>query len=228
MDEVRYNRGDSDERPWGRWEVLETGDGFCVKRITVKPGAILSLQLHHHREEHWVIVKGRAVVTRGDETIELARNQCVFIPVETQHRIENPGPSCWSSSRSRSATGSTRTTSSVSRTATAAPEEGMDVRKVALVTGGSRGIGAAVCRLAARDGYDVAINYAGRADAAERVAAEVRGHGRRAVADPGRHHRSRGGRRHVRHGRDASWARSRPSSAMPASSTRRRRWPTSR
>jgi mannose-6-phosphate isomerase-like protein (cupin superfamily) len=91
MAEVTYQRGDSDNRPWGRWEVLETGDGFAVKRITVNPGAILSLQLHHHREEHWVIVKGRARVTRGDQILELGRNQAVFIPVETAHRIENPG-----------------------------------------------------------------------------------------------------------------------------------------
>jgi mannose-6-phosphate isomerase-like protein (cupin superfamily) len=91
MAEVTYRRGDSDNRPWGRWEVLETGDGFAVKRISVNPGAILSLQLHHHREEHWVIVRGRARVTRGEESFELARNQGVFIPVETAHRIENPG-----------------------------------------------------------------------------------------------------------------------------------------
>lgn len=89
MAEVTYRRGDSDERPWGRWEVLDTGDGFAVKRISVKPGAILSLQLHHHRAEHWVVVRGRARVTRGAETLELARNDVVFIPVETAHRIEN-------------------------------------------------------------------------------------------------------------------------------------------
>lgn len=88
---VTYQRGDSDERPWGRWEVLDTGDGFAVKRLTVKPGAILSLQLHHHREEHWVVVRGRARIVRGDETLELVRNQAVFIPIETAHRIENPG-----------------------------------------------------------------------------------------------------------------------------------------
>jgi mannose-6-phosphate isomerase-like protein (cupin superfamily) len=91
MAEVTYRRGDSDERPWGRWEVLDTGDGFAVKRISVKPGAILSLQLHHHRAEHWVVVRGRARVTRGEERLELARNDIVFIPVETAHRIENVG-----------------------------------------------------------------------------------------------------------------------------------------
>lgn len=91
MTEVTYRRGDSDERPWGRWEVLDTGQGFAVKRITVKPGAILSLQLHHHRTEHWVVVRGRARVTRGNELLELGRNDTVFIPLETAHRIENIG-----------------------------------------------------------------------------------------------------------------------------------------
>jgi mannose-6-phosphate isomerase-like protein (cupin superfamily) len=91
MAEVTYRRGDSDERPWGRWEVLDTGDGFAVKRITVNPGAILSLQLHHHREEHWVVVRGHARVTRDRDVLELGRNGAVFIPVETAHRIENPG-----------------------------------------------------------------------------------------------------------------------------------------
>ena len=91
MAEVTYRRGDSDERPWGRWEVLDVGDGFAVKRITVKPGAILSLQLHHHREEHWIIVRGKARVTLGSETFDLVRNQSAFIPLETAHRVENPG-----------------------------------------------------------------------------------------------------------------------------------------
>ena len=91
MAEVNYRRGDSDRRPWGRWEVLDVGDGFAVKRITVEPGAILSLQLHHHREEHWIIVRGRARITRGDEVVEMQRNQSVFIPLRTVHRIQNPG-----------------------------------------------------------------------------------------------------------------------------------------
>ncbi|HET6469867.1 MAG TPA: phosphomannose isomerase type II C-terminal cupin domain [Geminicoccaceae bacterium] len=88
---VQYRRGDSDTRPWGRWEVLDVGEGFAVKRITVEPGAILSLQLHHHREEHWVVVRGRARVTRGEETLELGPSQSVFIPTRTAHRIMNPG-----------------------------------------------------------------------------------------------------------------------------------------
>ena len=92
MAEVVYSKGDSDERPWGRWEVLDVGEGFCVKRITVNPGAKLSLQMHHHREEHWTIVRGTAMVTKGEETFELASNSHVFIPLETVHRIENKGP----------------------------------------------------------------------------------------------------------------------------------------
>ena len=91
MARVVYKRGDSDERPWGRWEVLETGDDFAVKRISVKPGAKLSLQLHHHRQEHWVIVRGRAQVTVGDKIMDLDKNSHVYIPIETAHRIANPG-----------------------------------------------------------------------------------------------------------------------------------------
>lgn len=91
MSEVNYQRGDNDDRPWGRWEVLDVGEGFCVKRITVNPGGRLSLQLHHHREEHWTIVRGTATVTRGAEIFELGSNQHVFIPLETAHRIENQG-----------------------------------------------------------------------------------------------------------------------------------------
>lgn len=88
---VRYSVGDSDDRPWGRWEVLATGERYCCKRITVKPGGKLSLQLHHHREEHWTIVEGQALVTCGEEQRELGPNSHIFIPLETRHRIENPG-----------------------------------------------------------------------------------------------------------------------------------------
>ena len=91
MAEVNYRRGESDERPWGRWEVLDVGEGFAVKRITVKPGAVLSLQLHHHREEHWVVASGRARVTRGEEVLELGRSQAVHLPLGIAHRVENPG-----------------------------------------------------------------------------------------------------------------------------------------
>lgn len=84
-----YKRGDHDTRPWGTWEVLDAGEGFCVKKITVNPGGILSLQLHHFRSEHWTIVQGTAVVTLGEDKITVGQNEHVFIPVETKHRIQN-------------------------------------------------------------------------------------------------------------------------------------------
>ncbi len=78
-------------RPWGSYEGLAQGDRYQVKRIVVKPGASLSLQLHHHRAEHWVVVRGTARITRGDEIIVLSENQSTFIPLGIQHRLENPG-----------------------------------------------------------------------------------------------------------------------------------------
>ena len=79
------------QRPWGAYTVLEEGPGFKVKRVTVNPGGRLSLQLHHRRSEHWVVIAGTARVTRGDETFDLAVGQSTAIPVETLHRLENPG-----------------------------------------------------------------------------------------------------------------------------------------
>jgi mannose-1-phosphate guanylyltransferase / mannose-6-phosphate isomerase len=78
-------------RPWGSYDSLEAGPRFQVKRLKVKPGAALSLQLHHHRAEHWVVVAGTARVTRGDEVFVLEENQSTYIPVGMKHRIENPG-----------------------------------------------------------------------------------------------------------------------------------------
>ncbi len=78
-------------RPWGTYEGVDAGDRFQVKRLVVKPGAALSLQLHHHRAEHWVVVKGTAKVTRGNEIILLSENESTFIPLGTKHRLENPG-----------------------------------------------------------------------------------------------------------------------------------------
>ena len=86
-----YKKGDNDKRPWGTWEVLDSGDGFCVKRIMVTPGNILSLQSHNHRNEHWIIVRGEAVVTLGEEKITKKANESIYIPVETKHRIQNNG-----------------------------------------------------------------------------------------------------------------------------------------
>lgn len=78
-------------RPWGYYESVDAGERFQVKRIMVAPGGRLSLQLHHHRAEHWVIVKGTARVTRGEEVFLLAENQSAYIPLGIQHRLENPG-----------------------------------------------------------------------------------------------------------------------------------------
>ncbi|BFU93721.1 MAG: mannose-1-phosphate guanyltransferase [Nitrospira sp.] len=78
-------------RPWGSYTVLEEGDGYKVKRVTVKPGGRLSLQLHHRRSEHWVVIAGTARVTRGDDVFDLQVGHSTAIPVETRHRLENFG-----------------------------------------------------------------------------------------------------------------------------------------
>jgi mannose-1-phosphate guanylyltransferase len=78
-------------RPWGAYTVLHDGPGFKVKRIEIKPGAALSLQLHHRRSEHWVVVAGTATVTRGDEVFAVETQCSTHIPVETKHRLENAG-----------------------------------------------------------------------------------------------------------------------------------------
>lgn len=78
-------------RPWGSYESIDMGDRFQVKRITVKPGAKLSLQKHFHRAEHWIVVRGTALVTRDEEQIVLEENQSTYIPLGAFHRLENPG-----------------------------------------------------------------------------------------------------------------------------------------
>ncbi|GGE39432.1 hypothetical protein GCM10007276_15960 [Agaricicola taiwanensis] len=78
-------------RPWGFYRSVHAGDRFQVKRITVKPGARLSLQAHKHRAEHWVVVNGTALVTRDDEVFELTENQSTFLPQGCVHRLANPG-----------------------------------------------------------------------------------------------------------------------------------------
>jgi mannose-1-phosphate guanylyltransferase / mannose-6-phosphate isomerase len=78
-------------RPWGSYDSLENGQRFQVKSLRVKPGGQLSLQLHHHRAEHWIIVSGTARITRGDEVFLLEENQSTYIPLGVKHRIENPG-----------------------------------------------------------------------------------------------------------------------------------------
>ena len=78
-------------RPWGCYREIDQSERYQVKRITVKPGASLSLQMHHHRAEHWIVVRGTARVTRGEETFLLSENQSTFIPLGEKHRLENPG-----------------------------------------------------------------------------------------------------------------------------------------
>ena len=78
-------------RPWGKYDAIDNGDGYQVKRITVKPGAKLSVQMHHHRAEHWVVVSGSARVTKGHEEFLLSKNESTYIPVGVVHALENPG-----------------------------------------------------------------------------------------------------------------------------------------
>ena len=92
----RRNRTEPDQhticyRPWGSYRTVDAGDRFQVKRITVKPGARLSLQKHYHRAEHWVVVHGTAMVQRGKERMLVRENESVYIPIGTEHRLENPG-----------------------------------------------------------------------------------------------------------------------------------------
>lgn len=78
-------------RPWGSYEGVAEGERFQVKQITVRPGEKLSLQMHHHRAEHWIVVQGTARVVKGDETLLLSENQSTYIPLGVTHRLENPG-----------------------------------------------------------------------------------------------------------------------------------------
>ena len=78
-------------RPWGKYDSVDNGERFQVKRITVKPGAKLSVQMHHHRAEHWIVVSGTALVTNGDKDILLTENQSTYIPIGVIHALENPG-----------------------------------------------------------------------------------------------------------------------------------------
>ncbi len=78
-------------RPWGTYECVDRAERYQVKRITVLPGAKLSLQKHHHRAEHWIVVRGTARITRGKEVFTLTENQSTYIPLGEQHRLENPG-----------------------------------------------------------------------------------------------------------------------------------------
>lgn len=78
-------------RPWGKYDSIDHGERYQVKRITVKPGAKLSVQMHHHRAEHWIVVSGTAMVTNGSESFLLAENESTYIPVGAVHALQNPG-----------------------------------------------------------------------------------------------------------------------------------------
>ncbi len=80
-------------RPWGKYDSIDNGKGYQVKRITVNPGAKLSVQMHHHRTEHWVVVSGVAQVTKGESTFLLSENESTYIPIGIKHALENPGES---------------------------------------------------------------------------------------------------------------------------------------
>ncbi|MEL6367290.1 MAG: mannose-1-phosphate guanylyltransferase/mannose-6-phosphate isomerase [Pseudomonadota bacterium] len=77
-------------RPWGSYDGVDQGENFQVKRLIVNPGAVLSLQMHHHRAEHWIVVKGKAQITRGEEVFDLSVNESTYIPIGDKHRIANP------------------------------------------------------------------------------------------------------------------------------------------
>jgi len=78
-------------RPWGTYESIDSGPRFQVKRIMVNPGAKLSLQMHHHRAEHWIVVQGTALVTCDERQFTLNSNESTYIPLGAKHRLENPG-----------------------------------------------------------------------------------------------------------------------------------------
>ncbi len=80
-----------EERPWGWYDIIDSGNRYKVKNIEVKPGSSLSLQVHHHRAEHWVVVEGTALVQLNDDKVILSENQSTFIPLGCKHRLSNPG-----------------------------------------------------------------------------------------------------------------------------------------
>jgi mannose-6-phosphate isomerase len=91
MPETPSNVANTELRPWGSFTILEEAKGYKIKRIEVKPNHRLSLQMHHHRSEHWIVVSGTAKVTCGGKEEILSSNQSTYVPPCTLHRLENPG-----------------------------------------------------------------------------------------------------------------------------------------
>jgi len=109
----------TDYRPWGSYTILGEGPDYKIKRIVVNPGQILSLQMHHHRSEHWVVVSGTALVTIGDQEQLVCDNESVFVPQTVKHRLANNGKYRWCSSKCRADAIWAKTISYASRTFTA-------------------------------------------------------------------------------------------------------------
>ena len=86
---IKYKVNEEGKRPWGEWKVVSVGKQYVVKRIIINPKSSLSLQMHHHRAEHWVIAQGTAMVTVGENRFEVKAGKAVDIPKKTKHRIEN-------------------------------------------------------------------------------------------------------------------------------------------
>ena len=86
---VSYQLGEQEKRPWGSWEILAIGPNYVSKKIQINPHALLSLQLHHHRSEHWIVISGSAEITIGERVFNAPNGTHAFIPLETKHRIVN-------------------------------------------------------------------------------------------------------------------------------------------
>lgn len=91
MSTNHYTINEQGKRPWGHWQVLDAGNGFVVKKITVQAGQKLSLQLHQHRQEHWTVVSGEALVTIGEQQLVKKKGEFAFIQARTLHRVLNSG-----------------------------------------------------------------------------------------------------------------------------------------
>ena len=91
FEQQKYHNSEIGERPWGRWTVLDAGAGFTVKKIEIEPGHRLSLQYHHHRSEHWLVIEGEGEVEIDDKKISIAQRSHVHIPLKAVHRVKNTG-----------------------------------------------------------------------------------------------------------------------------------------